>query len=318
MMTRRRLEISRRQFLVAGSLSIGAAYLMPRSLFAQAGDLVGDALKASATAKIVVQTLRRNVSVLLGPGGNIAVLTGPDGKVVVDAEIVTTRPNVSAALASINSDPIKQLINTHWHFDHTGGNEWLHDAGACILAHENTREHLLVDTRVEGWKHTFPAAPAGAIPSTVFKDDYTLHANSTTLVLKHYEPAHTDSDISAYFAEADILHVGDTFWNRDYPFIDYSTGGSIDGQIRAAEANLAMATDKTIVISGHGAIGARADLVLFRDVLVEIRDKVAALKKQGRSLPEVIVAKPGARYDAEWGNLFMTPSAFLALVYQGV
>ena len=291
---------------------------MPRSLFAQTGDLVGDALKASATAKIAVQTLRRNVSVLLGPGGNIAVLTGPDGKLVVDAEIVTARPNVSAALASISSDPIKQLINTHWHFDHTGGNEWLHEAGASILAHENTRKHLLVDTRVEGWKHTFPAAPAGAIPSTVFRDDYTLHANGTTLVLKHYAPAHTDSDISVYFAEADILHAGDTFWNRDYPFIDYSTGGSINGQIRAAEANLAMATDKTIVISGHGAVGARADLVLFRDVLVEIRDKVAALKKQGRSLPEVVAVKPSARYDAEWGNLFMTPSAFLALVYQGV
>lgn len=318
MMTRPRLEISRRQFLVAGSLSIAAAYLMPRSLFAQTGNLVEDALKVSATAKIAVQTLRRNVSVLLGPGGNIAVLTGPDGKLVVDAEIVTARPNVSAALASISPDPIKQLINTHWHFDHTGGNEWLNEAGASILAHENTCKHFLVDTRVEGWKHTFPAAPAGAIPSTVFRDDYTLHANGTTLVLEHYAPAHTDSDISVYFAEADILHVGDTFWNRDYPFIDYSTGGSIDGQIRAAEANLAMATDKTIVISGHGAIGARADLVLFRDVLVEIREKVAALKRQGRSLPEVVAAKPGARYDAEWGNLFMTPSSFLALVYQGV
>jgi glyoxylase-like metal-dependent hydrolase (beta-lactamase superfamily II) len=318
MMTRPRLEISRRQFLVAGGLSVAAAYLMPRMLFAQTGNLVEDALKVSATAKITVQTLRRNVSVLLGPGGNIAVLTGPDGKLVVDAEIVTARPNVSTALASISSDPIKQLINTHWHFDHTGGNEWLHEAGASILAHENTRKHLLVDTRVEGWKHTFPAAPAGAIPSTVFKDDYTLRANDTTLVLKHYAPAHTDSDISVYFAEADILHVGDTFWNRDYPFIDYSTGGSIDGQIRAAEANVAKATDKTIVISGHGAIGARADLVLFRDVLVEIRDKVATLKKQGRSLPEVVAAKPSERYDAEWGNLFMTPSAFLALVYQGV
>jgi glyoxylase-like metal-dependent hydrolase (beta-lactamase superfamily II) len=318
MMTRPRIEISRRQFLVAGSLSVAAAHLIPRSLFAQTGNLVEDALKASATAKITVRTLRRNVSVLLGPGGNIAVLTGPDGKLIVDAEIVTARPNVSAALASISSDPIKQLINTHWHFDHTGGNEWLHEAGASILAHENTRKHLLVDTRVEGWKHTFPAAPAGAIPSTVFKDDYTLHANGTTLVLKRYAPAHTDSDISVYFAEADILHAGDTFWNRDYPFIDYSTGGSIDGQIRAAEANLAMATDKTIVISGHGAVGARADLVLFRDVLVEIRDKVAAFKRQGRSLPEVISAKPGAHYDAEWGNLFMTPSAFLALVYQGV
>jgi glyoxylase-like metal-dependent hydrolase (beta-lactamase superfamily II) len=254
MMTRPRLEISRRQFLVAGGLSVAAAYLMPRMLFAQTGNLVEDALKVSATAKITVQTLRRNVSVLLGPGGNIAVLTGPDGKLVVDAEIVTARPNVSTALASISPDPIKQLINTHWHFDHTGGNEWLHEAGASILAHENTRKHLLVDTRVEGWKHTFPAAPAGAIPSTVFKDDYTLRANDTTLVLKHYAPAHTDSDISVYFAEADILHVGDTFWNRDYPFIDYSTGGSIDGQIRAAEANVAKATDKTIVISGTGRL----------------------------------------------------------------
>jgi len=317
-MTRPRVEVTRRQFLVAGGVSVAAAYLLPGSLFAKTGDLVGDALEESARAKIEVHSLRRNVSVLLGPGGNIAVLTGPDGKVVVDAEIVTARPHVSAALASISSDPIKQLINTHWHFDHTGGNEWIHDAGASILAHENTRKHLLVDTRVEGWKHTFPAVPAGAIPSTVFQDDYTLHANGTTLVLKHYGPAHTDSDISVYFAEADILHVGDTFWNRDYPFIDYSTGGSIDGQIRAAEANLAMATEKTIVISGHGAVGAKADLILFRDVLVEVRDKVATLKKQGRSLPDVVAAKPGARYDAEWGNLFMTPSTFLALVYQGV
>jgi glyoxylase-like metal-dependent hydrolase (beta-lactamase superfamily II) len=312
-------EISRRQFLVAVGTTVGAAYLAPRGLFAQAGGLVENALKESATAKIAVQPLRRNISALLGPGGNIAVLSGPDGKLVVDAEIVTARRNVSAALASINADPIKQLINTHWHFDHTGGNEWLHEAGASILAHENTRKHLSENTRVEGnWQYTFPAAPAGAIPSTVFNEDYTLHVNGTNLVLKHYLPAHTDSDISVYFTEADILHVGDTFWNRDYPFIDYATGGSIDGQIRAAEANLAKVTDKTIVIPGHGAVGGKADLILFRDVLVEIRDKVAALKKQGKSLPEVVAAKPGARYDEEWGNLFQNPSAFVALVYQGV
>ena len=255
----------------------------------------------------------------MGAGGNIAVLTGPDGKLLVDAEIVTARPNVSKALASINADPIKQLINTHWHFDHTGGNEWVHEAGASILAHENTRKHLSQATRVEGnWQYTFPAAPAGAIPSTVFKDEHTLHVNNTTLMLKHYSPAHTDSDISVHFPEADILHTGDTFWNRDYPFIDYGTGGSIDGQIRAAEANIAKVTDKTIVIPGHGAVGGKADLILFRDVLVEIRDKVAALKKQGKPLPEVIAAKPGARYDAEWGNLFQNPSDFVALVYQGV
>ena len=232
MITQAHTDISRRKFLVAGGFAIAAAYCAPRGLFAQQGDeLVPEAMRESATAKVMVQTLRRDISVLLGPGGNIAVLTGPDGKLIVDAEIVTARPNVSAALASINADPIKQLINTHWHFDHTGGNQWLHEAGASILAQENTRKHLLVDTRVEGWKHTFPASPAGAIPSTVFGEDFTLRANDTTLVLKHYAPAHTDSDISVLFEEADILHVGDTFWNRDYPFIDYSTGGSIDGQI---------------------------------------------------------------------------------------
>ena len=319
MITQAHTDISRRKFLVAGGFAIAAAYFAPRRLFAQQGDeLVPAAMRASATAKITVQTLRRNISVLLGPGGNIAVLTGPDGKLIVDAEIVTARPNVSAALASINADPIKQLINTHWHFDHTGGNQWLHEAGASILAQENTRKHLLVDTRVEGWHHTFPASPAGAIPSTVFSEEYTVRSNNTTLALKHYPPAHTDSDISVHFEEADILHVGDTFWNRDYPFIDYSTGGSIDGQIRAAEANLAKVDEKTIVIGGHGAVGGKADLVLFRDVLVELRDKVAALKKKGGTLAEVVAAKPGARYDAEWGKSFMTPSAFLELVYQGV
>jgi glyoxylase-like metal-dependent hydrolase (beta-lactamase superfamily II) len=311
-------EFSRRKFLAAGSLTFAAACVTSNGLFAEEDHLVEDAFKEAATAKITVQTLRRNITVLLGAGGNIAVLTGPDGKLLIDAEIITSRSNVSAALASINADPIKQLINSHWHFDHTGGNEWLHEAGAKILAQENTRAHLLKDTRVEGWHYTFPARPASAIPSTVFKEDYTLHANDSTLVLKHYPPAHTDSDISVHFTEADVLHCADTFWNRNYPFIDYSTGGSIDGQIRAAEANVAMATDKMIVIPGHGPVGAKADLILFRDVLVEIRDKVAALKKQGRTLPEIIAAKPSARTDEEWGQSFMNPNRFLALVYQGV
>ncbi len=318
MVNRSTAEFSRRQFLAGGGVAFAAACIAPRSVFAEEDHLVKDAFKEAATAKIAVRTLRRNVSVLLGAGGNIAVLTGPDGKLLVDAEIVTSRPTVSAALASINRDPVKQLINTHWHFDHTGGNAWLHEAGARILAQENTRKYLLKDTRVEGWHYVFPAAPVGAIPSTVFKEEQTLHANDSTLALKHYLPAHTDSDIYVHFVEADILHTGDTFWNRNYPFIDYSTGGSIDGQIRAAEANLAMVTDKMIVIPGHGQVGGKADLTLFRDVLSEIRGKVAVLKKQGRSLDEVVAAKPSARTDEEWGKGFMNPGRFLSLVYQGV
>jgi len=279
---------------------------------------VEQAFKEAATAKITVQALRRNISVLSGAGGNIAVLTGADGKLIIDSEIVTAGPNTVAALASINADPVKQLINTHWHFDHTGGNDWVHKAGASILAQENTRKHLLKDTRVEGWQHTFPAAPAGAIPTTVFAEDYTVHANDSTLVLKHYLPAHTDSDISVHFTEADIFHTGDTFWNRNYPFIDYWTGGSIDGAIRAAEANIAKVTEKMIVIPGHGAVGGKADLILFRDVLAGIRGKVAALKKQGLTLLEIVAAKPGARTDEEWGQSFINPSSFIALVYEGV
>ena len=180
--------ISRRQFLATASLTTATAWL-PKTLFAQVDDvLVPAAFKAAATAKVTVQALRRNISVLLGAGGNIAVLIGPDGKLLVDSEIVTAQPNVSAALATINADPIKQLINTHWHFDHTGGNDWAHKAGASILAHENTRKYLLKNTRVEGWHYTFPAAPAGAVPSTIFTEDHTLHANGSTLVLKHYLP----------------------------------------------------------------------------------------------------------------------------------
>jgi glyoxylase-like metal-dependent hydrolase (beta-lactamase superfamily II) len=312
------IEVSRRRFLAAGGMTL-AAYLAPAAAFAAEYNLVVNAFHEAASAKIVVQPLRRNISVLLGAGGNIAVLTGADGKLLIDAEIVTARPQVSEAIASINADPIRQLINTHWHFDHTGGNEWLHQAGASILAQENTRRHLLKDTRVEEvWKYTFPAAPKGAIPTTVFKEDHTVHANDSTLVLKHYLPAHTDSDISVHFTEADIFHTGDTFWNRNYPYIDYSTGGSIDGAVRAAEANLAKVSDKMIVIPGHGVVSSKPDLVLFRDVLVGIRDKVASLKKQGRSLDEIVAAKPGAPTDEEWGRSFISPSAFVALVYKGV
>lgn len=318
MTSRASVEISRRHFLAAGGFTLAGTWLNPSALFAQEDILVQTAFKVAATTKLTVQALRRNVTVLLGPGGNIAVLTGPDGKLLVDAEIVTSRPHVSEALAGINQDPIKQLINTHWHFDHTGGNAWLHEAGASILAQENTRKHLSVDTRVEGWHHTFPAAAPGGLPTTVFKEDHTVHANNSTLILKHYAPAHTDSDISVHFEEADIFHTGDTFWNRNYPFIDYSTGGSIDGTIRAAEANLAKVTDTMIVIPGHGAVGGKADLILFRDVLAGIRDKVAALKRQGQSLAEIVASKPGIRTDQEWGNGFINPGWFVELVYQGV
>jgi glyoxylase-like metal-dependent hydrolase (beta-lactamase superfamily II) len=292
--------------------------LAPRQLFAQDDGLVQMARRSASSSNITVQKLRGNISVLMGAGGNIAVLPGRDGKLLIDAGFAGSRPKLTDALASISSDPIKQLINTHWHFDHTDGNEWLHSAGAAILAHTNTKKRLSTTTRVEGWNFTFPPAPAGAIPADVFDDERTLKLNGTSIALKYYGPAHTDSDISVYFTDADVFHVGDTFWNGYYPFIDYSTGGSIDGMIRATEANLAKVTDKMIIIPGHGAVGDKSQLAFYRDLLVGAREKVAALKKQGKSLDEIVATKPTAATDANWGNGFRTPKDFIGDIFQGV
>jgi glyoxylase-like metal-dependent hydrolase (beta-lactamase superfamily II) len=254
----------------------------------------------------------------MGSGGNIAVLTGKDGSTFVDAGIPSSRPKIMQALSRLSADPITHLINTHWHFDHTDGNQWLHAGGATIIAHENTRKRMSVSQRVEGWKHTFPPSPKAALPTEVFTSERTLRRSDTTLVLKYYGPAHTDSDISVLFAEADILHVGDTWWNGYYPFIDTSTGGSIDGMIRATEANLARITSRTILIPGHGAVGRQPELLEYRDMLVTIRDRVAMLKKQGRSRADVIAAKPTAAYDARWGGFVISPNVFTQVVYDGV
>jgi glyoxylase-like metal-dependent hydrolase (beta-lactamase superfamily II) len=311
-------RVSRRHFISSSVVATAGVWLMPRQLFAGAESPVITIRNAAKTAKISVTKLRSNVSVLEGSGGNIAVLTGRDGKLLVDAGIPGTKPRITEALTSLSNDRVKHLINTHWHFDHTDGNEWLHSIGAEITAHENTKKHLATTTRVEDWNFTFPSAPAGALPTKIVTADETLHLNGATLALKSYGSAHTDSDISVEFTDADILHVGDTFWNGHYPFIDYSTGGSIDGMIRATEANVARAGDKTVVIPGHGPIGNKSELVEFGDMMVAIREKIAGLKKQGKSRDEVVVAKPTADYDAKWGGFVVNGDFFTRLVYAGV
>ncbi len=311
-------EISRRHFLGSALLAGAVICFTPRRLFGGDGSPVTIIRDAAATAKINVTKLRGNVSMLEGSGGNIAALTGRDGKLLVDAGITASRPRITEALASLSNDPVKHLINSHWHFDHTDGNEWLHSIGAEITAHENTRKHLSVTTRVEDWNFTFPPAPSGALPTKLFDSEQTLHLNGSTIALKMYSPAHTDSDISVEFTDADIVHVADTFWNGHFPFIDYSTGGSIDGMIRAAETNVAKVTDKTIVIPGHGPIGNKSQLTEFRDMLVSVREKVADLKNQGKSLDEVLAAKPTANYDVKWGGFVIDGNFFTKLVYAGV
>jgi glyoxylase-like metal-dependent hydrolase (beta-lactamase superfamily II) len=315
--------LSRRGFCLCcvGGAAFAATggWLSPRQAYAEARGLVTLIKDSAATSPITTYKLRNNISALEGSGGNIAVLTGADGKVMVDAGIGVSRARVTQALAALGNEPVTHLINTHWHFDHADGNEWLHAAGAKIIAQNNTRKHLSGIQRVEDWDYNFLPPPAGAVPSEVFATEHKMKLNGASLDLRYYGPAHTDSDISVTFGEANIVHVGDIYWNGIYPFIDYSTGGSIDGTIAACDATLAAVNNDTIIIPGHGKpVSNKAELQEFRDMLVGVRDNVAKLKKAGRTRDETVAAKPTGAFDAKFGQFVIDPGFFTRLVYEGV
>jgi glyoxylase-like metal-dependent hydrolase (beta-lactamase superfamily II) len=313
----RTVEVRGRLYLLFTILAVVIARLAP-TVLAQATSPVTKINEAAAKADISVQQLRGNISVLMGSGGNIVVFTSPEGKLLVDAGIAVSRPRIQAALDSISQAPLKYVINTHWHWDHTDGNAWMHDLGATIVAQENTLKRLSTTTRVEDWNYTFKPAPIGARPTVLVKTDKTINFNGETVVIKGYGPGHTDTDVSVYFTKADVMSLGDIWWNGYYPFIDYATGGSIDAMIRLTNTYLNSVTDNTIIVPGHGPVGNRAQLIEFRDMLVAIRANVAHLKKQGQSLDDIIAAKPTAAYDAKWGGYVIDPAFFTRLVYAGV
>ena len=309
---------SRRTFVALASLGFAAAWLAPARLRAADPDdgPVQSMRKAGPNAKIEVQMVRGGISMLSGSGGNIGVLHGPEGKLLVDSGL--SKDNVRAALDGIGKGPIRYVVNTHWHFDHTDGNAWLHDAGATIVAHENGRKRMSEATRVEAWNFTFPPSPRGALPTVAVQGATTFHLGDAAVVVEPYGPAHTDTDVRVTFPAADVVQLGDTWWNGHYPFIDYSTGGSIDASIRAAESNVDAATEKTLAIPGHGPVGGKRELIEFRDMLRSVRDAVAALKKQGKSAEEVLAGNPTAKYDARWGTFVVRGDGFTRLVYAGV
>jgi glyoxylase-like metal-dependent hydrolase (beta-lactamase superfamily II) len=299
--------------LIAAAIS-----LLPMPSWAQTASPVTVINGEAEKSDVAVQSLRGNVSVLTGSGGNIAVLAGPDGKLLVDSGIAVSKKKIAAALARIGPTGPKYVINTHWHWDHTDGNAWMHEAGATIIAHENTRKHLSQTSRVEDWNWTFPPAPPGALPTLLVNTQKTLTLDGETIVIAAYAPAHTDGDLWVRFEQAGVIVTGDTFWNGMYPFIDNLHGGGIDGMVRAVGATLERAGEDIIIVPGHGPVAHRADLVAFRDMLVTVRARVAKLKSQGRSLVEVIAAAPSKPYDSKWGGSVINPPLFIRLVYAGL
>lgn len=272
----------------------------------------------AATANVVVKKLRGNVSVLTGSGGNIAVYVGPQGKFMVDAGIAVSRPRLEAALDATGSVPVKYVVNTHYHWDHTDGNEWVHQKGATVVAHENTLQRLTSGTRVIEWGFYFPPAPKDALPTETVKREKTMAFEGETVILRNYGSGHTDTDLSVYFKNADVLHVGDIWWNGHYPFLDNGAGGSIDGLIRWVNECIKASGPDTVIIPGHGEVSDRKGLTEFRDMLVSVRGNVAKLKRQGKTLAQTIAAKPTTRWDAKYGDFLISPAFFIQMVYMDV
>jgi glyoxylase-like metal-dependent hydrolase (beta-lactamase superfamily II) len=268
--------------------------------------------------RVVVRTVAPGVHMLTGAGGNLGVSTGPDGVFVIDDQYAPLTDKITAAIRTVSDGPVRFVLNTHWHGDHTGGNENFGKAGALLVAHDNVRTRMSVEQFIERFNQRVPASPAGALPVVTFTEAVTFHLNGDELQAFHVPHAHTDGDVLIRFRRANVIHMGDTFMTGVYPFIDLSSGGNVNGVIAAADTVLALADDSTRIIPGHGRLAARADLRAFRDMLVAVRAKVQAELAAGRSLEDVKAAGLTKEWDESWGRGFIRPDAFVESVYRSL
>ena len=264
---------------------------------------------------IVITRLSDTLAMLSGPGGNVLALAGPDGKVVVDTFVQPAWTALERELDQMGKAPVRTVIDTHWHFDHADNNDRFRKNGATVLAHVNTPQRMSETHVVMGMQMT-PVAKE-CLPSETFTTSHSLDVSGERIEARHIPPAHTDTDIYIHFTRANVLHLGDVYFNGGYPFIDTSTGGNIDGQIEGASLALKIADSSTRIVPGHGPIGDSAAVLKYRDMLVTVRDRVKKLKAGGRTLEEVIAAQPTADLDAAW-PAFMRPAFFLGTVYATV
>jgi cyclase len=251
-------------------------------------------------------------------GGNVAVSYGPDGTAIVDDQFAPMVPKIAAAVKALQDAPIRFVINTHWHPDHTSGNEPMTGAGALIFAHENVRKRMSAEQFSKFMNRTIPASPAAALPVVTFSDGVTLHWNGETIRVEHVAPAHTDGDSQVWFEKANAVHMGDTFVNGFFPFIDVESGGTVDGLIDSANRALARTKNDTQIIPGHGPLAKPADLAKFRDMLVDVRGRVRKAIKSGKKMEPFVASKPLADLDAAWGGGFIKTDQFVTLVWMSL
>ena len=268
--------------------------------------------------EIKAEKLSATTYMLTGAGGNIGVSVGEDSAFIVDDQFAPLTPRIQAAVAKLTPHPIRFVVNTHWHFDHTGGNENFGKAGAVIVAHENVRKRMSSEQLIEFLGMKTKAEPRVALPALTFTRDLTFHQNGDEIGIFHVANAHTDGDAIVHFRTSDVIHMGDTFFNNLYPFIDTSSGGTIDGVVAAADRVLGIVGDTTRIIPGHGPIATKADLRAYRDMLATVAARVREGVNAGRSMDEVIASSPTAEFDARFGKGFLPANRFVEMVYKNI
>jgi cyclase len=271
-------------------------------------------------SKVEIKTtdLGDHCYMLEGQGGNITVAVATDGIIMVDGQFAPLHDKIKAAIATISNLPIKYLINTHYHGDHTGGNESFAKDGATIVAQINVKNRLAAGTTNGLTGAKTPPAPQGALPSDTYTNFSKIRLRGRVANLKHIENAHTDGDTYLWFKTANLLSTGDTFTNGRYPNIDFANGGNIRGMIAATDIYLKLANAKTRIVPGHGPLADRAALVEYRNMLITARDRMAKLVKEGKSEADVVAAKPFADLDAKWAPTELASTNFIRVVYHSL
>ncbi|MGZ5956836.1 MAG: MBL fold metallo-hydrolase [Myxococcaceae bacterium] len=294
---------------------------MKRCVLAVSMVLAGAALAQDtdfSKVEVKVVPVAGGVSMLVGEGGNIGVTTGKDGTFLIDDQFAPLLPKIRAAVKTLGDGPIRFVVNTHFHGDHTGSNALLSESGAVIIAQDNVRKRLGIERVNSRTKERTPPSPPAAWPLVTYADGVTLYLNGDELEVTHVARAHTDGDSIIRFRKANVIHMGDVFFNGNYPFIDVDSGGSVDGVVAAVDKVLPTIDAGTKLIPGHGSLGTKADLQAYRDVVAGIRDRVKALIAQGKTLDQVIAAKPSAQWDEKWGKGYMGPDVFVSFVYRSL
>ena len=264
--------------------------------------------------EIKTEKLSATTYMLIGAGGNLGVSIGDDAVFVIDDQYAPMTAKITAAIKALTDKPVKFVLITHWHGDHTGGNENFGKAGSLIVAHENVRKRMSTDQFIALFKSQVPAAPKVALPVVTFTKDITFHLNGDEIFAFHVPNAHTDGDAIVHFKSSNVVHMGDIFFNGLYPFIDTSSGGTPDGVIAAADRVLALADEKTRIIPGHGPLSSKADLKAYRDMLSTVNDRVKAMMKDGKKTAEILAAQPSTEFDERWGKAFISPGRFVEML----